>query len=313
MIGQWISLILMAPFDAIKGFGTVGSVNEIWAQYRAGLQCFFQGTNTLSEDTADCQDMWQLFMLFVMFYVTANFANAANVKYGNATFSILISIASTVLADFAFSQTYAATYASSIHISSFSRVLMSCVSWLMGSDAKALTPYNYAALVIIIAGTLMFRWSAVAPPDAAATGSTTVSAASPADTGIEVSLNHDESPQPHTARGSGRGGATVKLTRTEEAAAAAIAAMRRPPASATTSTTDPLRERLAYGDHSMQRDELDDDDIRHSPSDSRGGMRYTHDNAAGADDSDVPDPMPGSTTDSYHHLPGRVQRHDTLP
>ncbi len=123
-LGQWISLLLMAPFDAIDGFGTSpGSLANIWTHYKDGFLCVFTGDQSAEQTAmlAECDaGTWQIFMLFVLFYVSANFANAANVKYGNATFSILISIASTVLADFAFSQT-----------------------WLMGDAAKPLTVYNY--------------------------------------------------------------------------------------------------------------------------------------------------------------------------
>ncbi len=80
-LGQWLSLLAMAPFDAIEGFGTSSSMQAVWSNYKAGVYCLFQGQdqNGAAGDS-ECEGLWQVFLLFVLFYVSANFANAANVK-----------------------------------------------------------------------------------------------------------------------------------------------------------------------------------------------------------------------------------------
>lgn len=138
-LGQWISLWLIAPFNLIPKFSPNGhTFHDLMIQYQDGLKCFVgidTGTTGSTQDDP-CDGMWIIFLLFCTGYVLNNFCSAALVKYGNATFSILISISSSILANFAFSARF-----------------------IMGQFAVPVSWYDVLALLLVISGVVLYRFS----------------------------------------------------------------------------------------------------------------------------------------------------------
>eukprot|EP01104_Vermistella_antarctica_P016157 TRINITY_DN5460_c0_g1_i2.p1 TRINITY_DN5460_c0_g1~~TRINITY_DN5460_c0_g1_i2.p1 ORF type:complete len:407 (-),score=69.89 TRINITY_DN5460_c0_g1_i2:119-1339(-) len=133
-IFQWISLIILAPMNLIPNFGNASSVSDIWTQYYAGFQCLL-GHSTDDNPDEQCDDLMFYFAGFVLGYVVSNFASAALVKYGNSLFSILVTIASTIIANLAFS-----------------------FKWLFGPYIEPANPFDWGALVFILVGIIFYRY-----------------------------------------------------------------------------------------------------------------------------------------------------------
>lgn len=134
-LAQWLWLLVLAPLNLIPTFGTVTTVPDLIKQYLDSMKCFL-GTET-SGITEHCDEAWYLFSIFVFFYCVANFAMAALVKYGNATFSILTSISSSIIAVVAFS-----------------------LHFVMGQDTQQVTVYDWVALVVVLLGVVLYRITA---------------------------------------------------------------------------------------------------------------------------------------------------------
>jgi len=82
----------------------------------------------------DCTNAGFYLALFVIGYVLSSFFQLGVVKYGNATFSFIVSTIVTPLSEFAF-------------------------AWplLMGNSVEQLTWNNYVSLVILILGVIIYR------------------------------------------------------------------------------------------------------------------------------------------------------------
>jgi len=81
-----------------------------------------------------CNIAWIYILAFTVAYVATNFTQLGVVKYGNATFSFIVSTLVTPVAEFVF-------------------------AWrlIMGSQVESLSMYNYIALGILLLGVIAYR------------------------------------------------------------------------------------------------------------------------------------------------------------
>jgi len=82
-----------------------------------------------------CNSAWIYLLAFTIAYVATNFTQLGVVKYGNATFSFIVSTLVTPVAEFVF-------------------------AWklIMGSQVESLSMYNYIALGILLVGVIIYRY-----------------------------------------------------------------------------------------------------------------------------------------------------------
>jgi drug/metabolite transporter (DMT)-like permease len=133
---QTISLVFLSPLNLIHGFGEVSSFRQLLTHFRDGTRCIFAGEHVLDDEghPFNCENTLWIFLSFVMFYALSNFATAALVKYGNATYSILVSIASTITADVCFT-----------------------FHFIMGDQTHSLSTFDLVALFVVLSGVVMYR------------------------------------------------------------------------------------------------------------------------------------------------------------
>jgi len=132
---QTVTILMLAPLDAIPHFGTANGIKQVFTNQWEALKCFGRQEIDMSLcPQCECDDAWIYIMLFVLGYVASSFFTLGVVKYGNAAFSFITTTLVTPLVEFAFSWRF-----------------------LMGQYVESMSPYNYGSLFVLLAGVIIYR------------------------------------------------------------------------------------------------------------------------------------------------------------
>eukprot|EP01095_Lingulamoeba_sp_RSL-Kostka_P000252 TRINITY_DN10386_c0_g1_i1.p1 TRINITY_DN10386_c0_g1~~TRINITY_DN10386_c0_g1_i1.p1 ORF type:complete len:540 (-),score=147.62 TRINITY_DN10386_c0_g1_i1:202-1821(-) len=131
---QIITIIFLFPTDAIPGFGTTDFSHLFSHQYYA-FQCAL-GYDVPTDVCSDCNCSGATlsYILFVIGYVGNTFCALGVIKYGNATFSLIVQAIVLPTSEFAFSWKF-----------------------LMGPYVETLNWQNYVSLLVLLVGVVLFR------------------------------------------------------------------------------------------------------------------------------------------------------------
>lgn len=131
---QMLFNVLFSPLDAVPGLGTADSFVDVYVDLYYGCLCFF-GINSQPGD--DCSGSWYLLVEYAFFNVAINLCLLYLLQQDSAAFMFLAMTITVPVANLCFSSTL-----------------------IMGDAATPLSWYDVFALVVIVAGLLLYRFTA---------------------------------------------------------------------------------------------------------------------------------------------------------
>jgi hypothetical protein len=131
---QTLSTFASFPLDAIPHFGTADSITDVFHRQAEAFQCLAGHIDVTACPSCDCPSAAFNVSMLILCYVLGSFFSLGVVKYGNATFGVVVGTVATPLTEFVFA----------------SRLLM-------GDQVETMSPYNYGALVALLIGVVLYR------------------------------------------------------------------------------------------------------------------------------------------------------------
>jgi len=134
-VRQMLCIFVSFPLDAIPGFGTAGSIEDVFSNQWQAMRCLAR-QNVPECPLCDCSNAWWNYILFIVGYIMSNFFQIGLIKYCGATFSYVVSTIVTPVSAFAF-------------------------AWraLLGDNAQPMTFWVYISLAVLVVGMVMYRWA----------------------------------------------------------------------------------------------------------------------------------------------------------
>jgi hypothetical protein len=130
---QLIFTIVLSPIDAIPKVGTASSFSDVYVNMWQGTKCMF-GYDSLPGDT--CHNVYLLLTEYLLFNVAINLCLLYLIQRGSAAFMFLAMTITVPTANICFTLTF-----------------------IMGSDAQPLSGWDIVALVLIVIGLLLYRFT----------------------------------------------------------------------------------------------------------------------------------------------------------